>query len=304
MKSIVIKDLRKYFGPIKAVDGVSIDVSQGEIFGMLGPNGAGKTTTIETIIGLTERDSGQVEVLGMDPQVEGVKLKERIGVSLQVLALFPRLTVREILKLYSGFYSKSHDIDEIIALVDLEDKANSRILKMSGGQQKRLDVALAFINEADIYFLDEPTSGLDPQSRRHLWGLIKEMKERGKTIFLTTHYMDEAEKLCDRVAIIDAGKIIALDTPARLIAHNFKEKAIEFYHEGLAEMIAFNDLKGAIDCQVQQGNVVIYSAMVPQTIGALLEQARALGTDIDDLTVRAASLEDVFIKMTGRRIRE
>lgn len=304
MDSITVSDLRKYYGQVKAVDGLSFSVPQGEIFGMLGPNGAGKTTTVETIVGLIGRDGGDVAVMGIDPAQDPVGVKARIGVQLQTAAMFPRLAVREVIRLYASFYPKNVDDDEVIALVGLQEKANVQTRNLSGGQLQRLSVALAIVSDGDIIFLDEPTTGLDPQARRGIWDVINRMRGRGKTIFLTTHYMDEAEKLCDRVAVVDRGKIIALDSPQALINENFQEKAIEFNQPALTADRNLSGLPGVARVQVEDALIILYSSEVPKTIAALMEYSQKAGATVDDLTVRTATLEDVFLKLTGRRIRQ
>jgi ABC-2 type transport system ATP-binding protein len=304
MDSIVVTGLRKFYGAVKAVDGIDFAVKQGEVFGMLGPNGAGKTTTVETIIGLTKRDSGAIQVLGLDPANDPLGVKSRIGVQLQTAAMFPRLTVKETVQLCAGFYPRSMGIMAAIALVDLTDKANVQTLKLSGGQLQRLSVALALIGDNDIIFLDEPTTGLDPQARRSLWDVIRQMREKGKTVFMTTHYMDEAERLCDRVAVIDHGKIIALDSPQELIRQHFREKAIEFRRPQSAHDQKLRELPGVKRIQVEEDTVILYSGEVAQTIPALLKYSEEAGFPADDLIIRTATLEDVFLELTGRRLRE
>jgi ABC-2 type transport system ATP-binding protein len=304
MECIVVEDLKKYYGQVKAVDGLSFSVSQGEIFGMLGPNGAGKTTTVECLIGLLDRDSGRVEVLGYDPRTNPREVKSRIGVQLQTAAMFPRLTVTEIVKLYASFYPNPISADQAISLVGLEEKARTQTKNLSGGQLQRLSVAIALVANGDIVFLDEPTTGMDPQARRALWQVVEGMRKQGKTVFLTTHYMDEAEKLCDRVAVVDRGKVIALDSPANLIHDNFSEQAIEFAHSQLAGDESLSSLPGVVRKQVENNTVILYTSEVARTMGALLTHAQETGVDVGDLTVRTATLEDVFLKLTGRRIRE
>lgn len=304
MECIIAEDLRKHYGQVKAVDGLSFSVERGEVFGMLGPNGAGKTTTVECLIGLIKRDSGRVEILGRDPKVDPVGVKSRIGVQLQTAAMFPRLTVREIVKLYSTFYANPLGADEVISLVGLEEKANTQTRHLSGGQLQRLSVALALVANGEIVFLDEPTTGMDPQARRAFWEIIESMRSKGKTVFLTTHYMEEAERLCDRVAVVDQGKVIALDSPAQLIADNFSEQAIEFVHPQLAQDDALSFLPAVTRRQTENTTVILYTLEVPRTMEALLQRAREIGANVGNLTVRTATLEDVFLKLTGRRIRE
>jgi len=215
--ALLVKGLRKSYGDVVAVDGLDLEMKAGECFGLLGPNGAGKTTTIEICEGLLERDSGQVEVLGMTWESDADRLREKLGISLQDTQLSEKLTVAETLRLFRSFYVAGRDIDEVIDAVELGEKRNARVGTLSGGQKQRLAIACALVGNPELLFLDEPTTGLDPQSRRQLWLLIEDFKSNGRSILLTTHYMDEAEKLCDRVAIVDHGHVIALGTPAELI---------------------------------------------------------------------------------------
>ncbi|HHW11319.1 MAG TPA: ABC transporter ATP-binding protein [Firmicutes bacterium] len=304
MYAIEATGLYKRYGEVIAVNGIDLAVKQGEIFGMLGPNGAGKTTTTEMLVGLRQPDAGVVKILSMDPKKEGAAIKARIGVQLQTSALFNHLTVRETLVLMASFFPRCRPVDELLNLVDLQEKANVQTRHLSGGQQQRLQVALAMVNDGDLLFLDEPTTGLDPQARRRLWDIIEKMREEGKTVFLTTHYMEEAEKLCDRVAVIDHGQIIALGSPDELIAAHFGETAIELpAFSGLDDhMLA--QLAGVSHIQRQNSQVTLYSTAVPATVGALLELAQKLGVSLENLMIRRATLEDVFLKLTGRRIRE
>jgi ABC-2 type transport system ATP-binding protein len=306
MDTIVIQDLRKTYGETRAVDGISFSVRQGEVFGMLGPNGAGKTTTVEIIEGLRVADSGHVTVLGMDVSKDADQIKARIGVQLQTTTFFPLLTVQEIIQLFRSFYpGRVRDTEYVIELVNLEEKTRIRSQSLSGGQQQRLSIALALVNYPDIIFLDEPTTGLDPQARRKMWDVIKQISKEGTTVFLTTHYMEEAERLCNRVAVIDQGKIIAMDTPADLIDTHFEESAIEFDLNGsTVDLQALAVLRGVTDARQDGNAVTIYSTSVPGTLAELTELGQAQGLALDDLHVRRATLEDVFLKLTGRRIRE
>jgi ABC-2 type transport system ATP-binding protein len=221
-------DLHKTYGKVHAVDGVSFEVGQGEVFGLLGPNGAGKTTTVEMLEGLTRPDSGAIEALGLDVLRQASALKERIGVQLQTAALYPNLTVAEVVDLFAGFYPRSRPTDEIIEALDLSEKRDAQTRHLSGGQRQRLSVALALVSDPELLFLDEPTTGLDPAARRALWDLIAGLRERGKTIVLTTHYLEEAETLCNRVAIMDHGRILELGTVDELVGRRFKERTVRF----------------------------------------------------------------------------
>lgn len=307
MLAIEVKDIHKYYGATKAVDGISLAVAAGEIFGMLGPNGAGKTTTTEIIEGLRRPDSGTVTVLGLDVVRNSKAIKTRIGIQLQTTALYPRLTVREVLDLFATFFPEPRrTTDELIDMVNLREKERTLSKALSGGQQQRLSVALALINQPEVVFFDEPTTGLDPQARRAMWDTIHDVRAGGATVFMTTHYMEEAQTLCDRVAVVDAGKIIALDTPDALIKINFKETAIEFELSG--EMPAegtFRQLPGVSGPAVREGKrVTMYTTDTTATLSGLTRLADSGAIHFDALSVRRATLEDVFLKLTGKRIRE
>ena len=304
MPVIEVRNLRKAYGDLQAVAGVSFDVAEGEVFGMLGPNGAGKTTTVEILEGLRIRDSGEVSVLDLDPATSGRDFKRLVGVQLQQVALYPRLRVHEVISLFGSFYEQRADTDELIALMGLDDRRNARITELSGGQAQRLSVALAVVNKPRLVFLDEPSTGMDPQARRNLWDTIEGFKADGMTVVLTTHYMEEAERLCDRVAVMDHGRIIALDRPGDLVRESFAEDAIEFVsNDGLT----VGDLRGlaAVTSATSQGSAhSIFSSDIPRTMGGLLELARERGSPLEGMRVRHATLEDVFLKLTGRTLRD
>jgi ABC-2 type transport system ATP-binding protein len=309
MSVITVEDLHKHYGDpsagsgqgVKAVDGIRFEVHEGEIFGMLGPNGAGKTTTVECIEGLRIPDEGRIHVFGLPvgPQTEAIKA--RIGVQLQTTALYPRLTVRETLELFASFYPRHRPIDELIEMVSLTERERALVKDLSGGQQQRLSVALALVNDPELLFLDEPTLGLDPQARRNAWDVITAMRREGKTIFLTTHYMEEAERLCDRVAILDYGHIIALDTPEALIEQHFEERAVVFEAEEVDEE-GLKKLPDVTHIRCDGPEVTLYTTDAPETLAALV--SRNSGGGLSDLHVRRATLEDVFLKLTGRRLRD
>jgi ABC-2 type transport system ATP-binding protein len=303
---IQVENLVKHYGSIKAVDGISFEVDEAEVFGMLGPNGAGKTTTVEIIEGLRTVDAGKVSVLGLDMSRAPEKVKQEIGIQLQAPSLLPLLSVAEILDTFSGFYRHSLPVDYLLEQFALKESRGVLVKNLSGGQQQRLSVAMALVNDPKIAFLDEPTSGLDPQSRRGVWGVLEDMRRQKKTVFLTTHYMDEAEHLCDRVAIIDYGKIIALGSPAELVRRYFAEKAIEFTIQPAPSQKILQAFPGATNATVMGDEVVIYSRDVIATMSALMQFAASEGevSRLKDLHVREATLEDVFLKLTGRRIRE
>jgi len=305
MKAVIKVDhLRKSYKDIKAVSDISFRVYEGEIFGMLGPNGAGKTTTMEIVEGIRKSDSGRVTVLGIDVKKDPRKVKTNIGVQLQTTSLYPRLSVREVMALFASFYPKAASVDKLIKLVDLEDSKKKRCKNLSGGQQQRLSVALALVNNPKVLFLDEPTSGLDPQSRHNIWKLIEYVRSKGKSVFITTHYMEEAQRLCDRVAIIDYGKIIATDKPDKLISQHFQEEAIEFELSQKLVNDVLSAVAGVTNVLQEDGKVIVYSSAVPVTVSALLDLAKQRGFELTNLYVRRATLEDVFLKLTGRRIRE
>jgi ABC-2 type transport system ATP-binding protein len=289
------------------VDGISFEVRDGEVFGLLGPNGAGKTTTVECIEGLREPDGGAITVLGHKQNGssrDNNSIKQHIGIQLQTTGLYPLHTVEELLKLFGSFYQRALPPDDLIALVSLEEKRNTYSKDLSGGQRQRLSLALALVNDPDLIFLDEPTTGLDPQSRRQMWAIVKELQDRGKTIMLTTHYMEEAQTLADRVAVMDGGRIIALDSPLDLIAQHFETTAIEFEDKNSAPMDLLESLAGVKDAKRDGGLVTLYSLDTPRTMESLLDAARDDQLHFEDLRVRSATLEDVFLKLTGRRIRD
>lgn len=304
MPTVMVQDLHKNYGKLRAVDGVSFEIEPGETFGLLGPNGAGKTTTIEILIGLRKRDAGRVEILGLDPGRETRGLRERIGVQLQTDNLYPNLTVRELVDLFGSFFRRSLPVDELVDLVNLGERANALVKQLSGGQRQRLSLALALVNDPELIFLDEPTTGLDPQARHSLWELIGRFKTQGKTILLTTHYMEEAERLCDRVAVIDHGRVLAIDPPASLIAQHFQEVAIQFSAPPALHRKELSGLHGVSGLAEEDALVTLYSSDVPGTLSALMVMASSAGVDLNNLEVRRATLEDVFLKLTGRRIRE
>lgn len=304
MPAIEVSNLRKVYNGVPAVDGISFEIAEGEVFGLLGPNGAGKTTTVECIEGLRVPDGGEVYVLSQNMHRNGHDIKQKIGIQLQATGLYPLLTVHELLTLFGSFYQKSADPDELIKLVSLEEKTKTYSKSLSGGQRQRLSLALALVNNPDLIFLDEPTTGLDPQSRRQIWNIVKELSGKGKTILLTTHYMEEAQTLCDRVAVMDAGNIIALDSPQNLISKNFETTAIEFEDRNSAPMDLLEKLPGVKEAGRDGGLVTLYSLDTSRTVEGLLAAERSGQLHFDDLRVRSATLEDVFLKLTGRRIRD
>jgi ABC-2 type transport system ATP-binding protein len=302
--TITVNDLAKQYGDVKAVDGISFEVQEGEIFGFLGPNGAGKTTTIECIEGYKTPDGGSVTALGLDPREDGYELKERIGIMLQETALYPELRVGELLRLFASYYRRPADPDALLEMIGLEEKKRAFIRDLSGGQRQRVVFILALINDPELLFLDEPTAGLDPQSRRAIWEWIRLAREKGKTVFLTTHYIEEAENLCDRVAIIDHGKIIALDTPRQLMADLAVEQKIAFVIAGTLHAARLEEMPGVSRVLDEgSGAFTIYTPEAQPVLKALIHLTESNGFTLRGLTVEGATLEDVFIQLTGRRIR-
>ncbi|MFL5680933.1 MAG: ABC transporter ATP-binding protein [Chloroflexota bacterium] len=301
---IQVTDLHKTYGQTRAVDGVTFEVRRGEVFGLLGPNGAGKTTTVEILEGLRAPDGGSVEVLGIDVRRDPDALKERIGVSLQTAALYPKLTVAEVLDLFRSFYRRGRATNELIELLDLGEKRATRTKELSGGQRQRLAVALALVNDPEIVFLDEPTTGLDPAARRALWDIVRALQREGKSVLLTTHYMEEAEVLCDRLAVMDHGKILESGTVTQLVDSRFKERAVRFRVVPGLDDTRMASFKGVSSVRHEDGEVLLYTRDVPATIGAVLEATEALGREPEDLAVRRATLEDVFLDLTGRALRD
>ncbi|WP_029135710.1 ABC transporter ATP-binding protein [Nakamurella lactea] len=296
--TIVVTDLVKSYESKNAVDGVTFSVADGEFFGILGPNGAGKTTTLEMIEGLREPDSGSVSLLGMSPWPRNSKLLPRIGVQLQASAFFEQLTAREQLHTFVDLYGQSMArVDELLEMVGLQDKAGTRAEKLSGGQAQRLSIACSLVNDPEVVFLDEPTAALDPQARRNLWDVLRDINDRGKTVVLTTHYMDEAESLCDRVAIMDNGKILQLGPPAVLVRGLDAPVRISV-EQAVLDADSARGLPGA-DQVEQDGSSTIITTRTPSPVLSALAERDAL----DGLQVRGATLEDVFLDLTGREYR-
>jgi ABC-2 type transport system ATP-binding protein len=307
MDAIVqVEGLRKVYGATVAVDDVSFEVCGGEIFGMVGPNGAGKTTTIECLEGLRKPDAGRVRVLGVDPQRESQTLREHAGMQLQQSNLPDRMKVWEALDLYASFYAKTADWNKLLTQLGLEEKRNAPFSKLSGGQKQRLFIALALLPDPQLVFLDELTTGLDPQARHAIWDLVRDVRLRGKTVLLTTHFMEEAERLCDRVAILDHGRIVALDTPAALI-HSLKaEERVIFNLDGGLSTALERALSMIGRLEVQGGQVTVHAQngrkvpLVSEVVSLLSGQ----GVPFRDLRTEQPNLEDVFLSLTGREMRE
>ena len=301
---IRVRDVRKSYGDVRAVDGVSFEVARGEVFGLLGPNGAGKTTTVEMLEGLRKPDSGQLEILGIDADSQPDALKQRIGVTLQTAELYPKLTVTEVIDLFRSFYTRSLPTDQLIDFLDLGERRKALTRELSGGQRQRLAVALALVNDPEVVFLDEPTTGLDPAARRSLWDLVERLREQAKTFLLTTHYMEEADHLCDRLAIMDHGRILEIGTAAELIDRRFSERAVRFDTLPGIEDAELTSLPAVKSVKHDDGRTSLYTGDVPTTIGALLALTEARGLEPGDLGVRKATLEDVFLDLTGRALRD
>jgi ABC-2 type transport system ATP-binding protein len=277
--AIVVRDLRKSYDGVEALRGVSFEVEMGEVFGLLGPNGAGKTTTVEILEGYRSRDDGEITVLGHDPAEAPRALRERIGVVLQQSELNPQLTVREVHQMFAGYYAQPRTVDDVIELVGLAEKREARVKTLSGGQKRRLDLGVALVGDPDLVFLDEPTTGFDPAARRSAWEMIRVLRSLGKTILLTTHYLDEAHQLADRVAVIRAGRIVSLGTPSELIGDG-QTVEVRFVRDGEAIVIATDD--------------------PTQTLHELTSEALASGRRLQQLEVRRPTLEDVYLELVGR----
>jgi ABC-2 type transport system ATP-binding protein len=301
---IQVQDLRKSYGSVQALRGVSFEVVPGEVFGLLGPNGAGKTTTVEILEGLRTADSGIARVAGLDPLKDGDTFKQEIGAALQSTALPDKLRVFEALTLFANFYKRHRDPEELLRRFQLEEKRNAYYVQLSGGQKQRLALALALINDPPVLFLDEPTAGLDPQVRREIYEIIEELKRENKTVLLTTHYIEEAERLCDRVAIIDSGQVITTGTPQELRGHSAGQTRIQVRLAHPENDGALGRLEGVVDSRMLDGVYVLESSRPPATIVALVKHLEAAGNELHSLEISTPSLEDVFIELTGRRLRD
>ena len=300
--AIVVEGLRKVYGEVVAVDGISFEVRRGEIFGMVGPNGAGKTTTIECIEGLRRPDEGTVTTLGLDPQRDGYELRERIGVQLQESALPNRIKVWEAVEMFASFYRRSVEWEPLLERLGLAEKRNTDFAKLSGGQKQRLFIALALINDPELVFLDELTTGLDPQARRAMWQLVLDIREQGKTVFLTTHFMEEAERLCDRVAIVDDGRIVALDSPEKLVRSLGAEKRVVFSVERAFDEAALRAVPGVTKVERNGERVTVYGTG-DRLVGGVVNALETGGVPFRDLRTEQPTLEDVFLALTGKQIR-
>jgi ABC-2 type transport system ATP-binding protein len=304
--ALAVHGLRKRYADVIAVDELDLEVRPGECFGLLGPNGAGKTTTIEICEGLLTPDSGEVEVLGRRWSTHEHELRHLLGIQLQETQLAEKLTVRETVRLFRSFFRRGREPDDVIALVQLEEKARARVGSLSGGQKQRLALACALVGDPQLLFLDEPTTGLDPQARRQLWELIGELRAGGRTIVLTTHYMEEAERLCDRVAIVDHGKAIALGTPRELIQSLGADHVVEFALGASAalpeELLA--RVAGVRSVRVRDGTWALTVAELHVALPGILAAVEHRGATLAELRTHSATLEDVFVSLTGRNLRE
>jgi ABC-2 type transport system ATP-binding protein len=303
--ALAVRELHKHYGDVAAVDGLDLEVGPGECFGLLGPNGAGKTTTIEICEGLLEPTSGEVEVLGRRWSSDEGELRQLLGIQLQETQLAEKLTVRETVRLFRSFYDRGREVEEVIALVQLEEKSRARVGSLSGGQKQRLALACALVGDPQLLFLDEPTTGLDPQARRQLWELIGELRAGGRTIVLTTHYMEEAERLCDRVAIVDHGRAIALGTPRALVQSLGADHVVEFALGGEsfgAETLS--RLEGVRSVRRDNGSWSLTVAELHVALPAILAEVERRGATLAELRTHSATLEDVFVSLTGRHLRE
>ncbi|MBM7558398.1 ABC transporter ATP-binding protein [Marinitoga litoralis] len=295
---IEVKNLKKYYGNVKAVDGISFSVKKNEIFSLLGPNGAGKTTTLEIIEGLRKMDDGEIIYFDKYNSPEDFYIKERIGVQLQSSSFLDNLTVLETLKMFSGLYKKSYDVQKLISKFSLDEKKNSKVKELSGGQKQRLAIAVALVNDPEIVFLDEPTTGLDPQARHMIWDLILELKNEGKTIILTTHYMEEAEYLSDTIHIIDKGKIIAKGTVEELI-RSLKKESVIIFQTNNPELFKSNFNGIILDDKIE-----ISTNDLEKTLFEILEFSKKNEISVDNIVIRKPNLEDVFLSLTGHSLRE
>jgi ABC-2 type transport system ATP-binding protein len=302
--AIEVSDLQKKYADVHALQGVSFAVSEGEVFGLLGPNGAGKTSTIEILEGLRTGDSGRVSVLGMDPRAGGDEFRQRVGAVLQATALPDKLRVSEAISLFANFYPRHRKPDELLARFQLEEKRNAFYSHLSGGQKQRLALALAIVNDPELMFLDEPTAGLDPQARREIYSIIEELRSEKKTILLTTHYIEEAERLCDRVAIVDHGRVIAMGTPQELRNQTKRTTRIIVRLARQDGVAGLRQLEGVEEVTESEGNIELHTSRPPRTIVALVKHLESIGNELQSLEMASPSLEDVFIEVTGRSLRD
>jgi ABC-2 type transport system ATP-binding protein len=299
-----VENLVKGYGNVQAVRGVSFSVEEGEVFGLLGPNGAGKTTTVEILEGLRTPDSGRVSVCGLDPQKSPQELKHEIGAALQDTSLPDKLKVIEALRLFSSFYHRHRSPEELLKRFGLEEKRNTFYSQLSGGQKQRLALAMALVNDPKVLFFDEPTSGLDPQVRREIYDIIEELRREKKTIVMTTHYIEEAERLCDRVAIVDHGQVIALGSPRELKERSGDKTRLEVRLARPEPQDVLKDLEGVTECRILGDSYILHCRRPPLAIVALVKHLESQDNELISLEIATPSLEDVFIELTGRRLRD
>jgi ABC-2 type transport system ATP-binding protein len=305
--ALSLRDLRKSYKDVVAVASVSLEIQEGECFGLLGPNGAGKTTTIEISEGLLDPDSGIVEVLGLRWDRDAEELRQRLGIQLQETQLADKQTVAETVRLFRSFYRQGPRPEDVIAMVELQEKRDARVGQLSGGQKQRLAMACALVGDPQMLFLDEPTTGLDPQARRQLWELVDRLKAGGRTILITTHYMEEAERLCDRVAIMDHGRIIALEAPRALIASLGVEHLVEFQVDGPGGPLALEELKtlaGVRNASIEDGFYQLQVDQLHRAVPSLLDELDRRRRTLTELRTHSPTLEDVFVSLTGRHLRD
>lgn len=299
-----VENLVKRYGDVEAVRGVSFNVEEGEVFGLLGPNGAGKTSTIEIMEGLRTPDSGRVSVCGLDPQKNPQELKHEIGAALQATSLPDKLRVIEALRLFASFYRRHRSPEELLKRFGLEEKRNTFYNQLSGGQKQRLALAMALVNDPKVLFFDEPTAGLDPQVRREIYDIIEELRHEKKTIVMTTHYIEEAERLCDRVAIVDHGTVIALGTPRELKERSGDKTRLEVRLARPEPQEVLKNLEGVSECRILGDSYILQCRRSPQAIVSLVKYLESQGNELGSLEIATPSLEDVFIELTGRRLRD
>ena len=304
--AVSCRGLVKRFGDVVAVDGLDLSIHRGECFGLLGPNGAGKTTTVEILEGLLAPDAGDVQVLGMRWETDASELRMRMGSQLQETQFPDKVSVQEVLTLFRSFYTRGPTVEAAMAKVQLQEKRKAWVKTLSGGQKQRLAVACALVGDPDILFLDEPTTGLDPQSRRQLWEVVRKLKADGKTVVITTHYMDEAHRLCDRVGIVDLGRMIALGAPGDLIASLGAEHVVEFAlsNGSTVDEAALRDLPGVQNVFAENGSTRLTVTHIHETVPSLMTLLRSNSAELSELATHHATLEDVFISLTGRHLRD
>lgn len=301
---LTVAELAKRYGDVVAVDGISFDVPRGETFGLLGPNGAGKTTTLEMIEGLRKPDSGTITLLGMDVVRKRRAVQQRIGVQLQTQGLWPELTVEETLRAFAALFRDTVPITALLERFSLVEKRGALVKGLSGGQKQRLSIATALVNDPEIVFLDEPTTGLDPSARQSFWDLIRDLQRDGKTVIVTTHYMEEAEALCDRVAIMDRGRVMAMDSPRALVRGLDFDSTVECSFRDAVDDLVLSGLAAVHDLKREHDAYFLFTGDVSATLTGLMEVRDAAGERVQNLHVRTATLEDVFISLTGRRLRD